>query len=81
MGKINLGEQIATARARKGPPCAFVVIFTNLDEDDSVALQTALDDESIANTTIYRVLTSNGFQVALNTVARHRRGECLCASK
>ena len=81
MGKINLGAQLAEARVKKGPPCTMSLVLAELDGDDRVALQNALDDEAIAHTTIYRVLTSNGFRVSLHTVTRHRRGECLCAAQ
>lgn len=76
---LNIGAQLhAAPRLRKGPPCTVSVILDQLDSDDRDALQTALNDRLVGTATIFRVLTGNGFQVGLNAVQRHRRGECAC---
>lgn len=80
--KLNLGTQLSgQAGRRKGPPCTISVILAELDKDDRTALVDALTDPLVAHTTIFRVLTDNGFRVNLNTVQRHRRGECLCGAR
>lgn len=76
---LNLGAQLTAARhIRKGPPCAISVILGRLADSDATSLREALADSDIAHTTIYRVLIDNGFSLSINTVQRHRRGECAC---
>ena len=74
---IQLQNQVPR---RKGPPCSISVILSELDKDDRTALVEALTNPLIAHTAIYRVLANNGFRVNLNTVQRHRRGECRCGA-
>ena len=77
----DIAGQLATSSPpRKGPPCSISVILGELDKDDRTALVEALTNPLIAHTAIYRVLADNGFRVNLNTVQRHRRGECRCGS-
>lgn len=76
---LNLGAQLQAAKTiRKGPPCAISVILGRLADSDAASLREALSNGDIAHTTIYRVLTDNGFNLSINTVQRHRRGECAC---
>lgn len=76
---LNLGAQLQAAKMiRKGPPCAISVILDRLADPDAESLRDALGNGEIAHTVIYRVLTDNGFNLSINTVQRHRRGECAC---
>lgn len=67
-------------RPRKGPPCSISLIVAALGDDDRRALLDALDDPSVSSSTIWRALRANGIEVALTTIQRHRRKECLCDS-
>ena len=79
--KRSLSAQLQEGRQlRKGPPCTISVILAGLDKDDRTALVEALTNPLISHTSIYRVLTGNGFRVNIHTVQRHRRGECLCGT-
>lgn len=78
----DLGTQLRTQPSvRKGPPCTMSVILDDLQGNDKEALVAALNDTTVMHSTIYRVLTKNGFPVSLNTVQRHRRGECRCGNR
>lgn len=77
--KPSLREQLhEEKRPRRGPACSISVILAELDKDDRTALIEALTDPTVEHTAIRRVLVHNGFRVNINTVQRHRRGECLC---
>lgn len=79
---LDLGAQLRASQPPvKGPPCTMGVILSELDKDDRSALVEALIDRTVEHTTIYRVLTGNGFKVSINTVQRHRRGECRCGAQ
>lgn len=61
--------------------CIVNSIFESLDENESADLQAALDDPSITNSAIARVLAARGFPVTPEgkQIARHRKGDCVCA--
>lgn len=64
---------------RKGPTCSIARIRAQYEEDDLATLDRWLTDEeaySVSRTS--RLLVAAGHHVAQQTVARHRRGECMC---
>lgn len=61
--------------------CIVDIVFESLDQSEASDLQAALDDVSITNSAIARVLASRGFPVTSDgkQIARHRKGDCVCA--
>lgn len=77
--KLNLNAQLNTGpKVRKGPPCTMRTVLEALNDDDRKALEEALADRTQPHTHIFRVLRDNGVNISINTVHRHRRGECAC---
>jgi len=58
--------------------CGVVVILKTLTDNDSAAVQEALDNPRLTGTSIARVLSDAGHPVSANTVNRHRRQDCSC---
>jgi hypothetical protein len=71
-----LDELRALSKPRKGPPCGLLGV--HLDGKDWEALQAGLLDPTITAKAITAFLDKRGFAVSFWTVARHRRGECVC---
>lgn len=77
--KLNLNAQLNTGpKVRKGPPCTMRTVLEALSDEDRGALEAALTDMTQPHAHIYRVLRENGVEISINTVHRHRRGECAC---
>jgi len=77
---VALADRFASYKpALKGPACSIGSLLAGMDADDKVALQRALDDESIQSRTIWRVLVDEGYEVSDSPIGRHRRGLCQCS--
>jgi NADPH-dependent glutamate synthase beta subunit-like oxidoreductase len=63
----------------KGSRCTIGETIESLNDIDKKALLNALDIGSgMTATDIARALRVEGYTVASQTVARHRRGDCFC---
>jgi hypothetical protein len=62
----------------KGPLCKYQTI--DLNEADREALNEALKSASITNKTIQKWLQVRNQVWVYYNIARHRRGDCVCAS-
>jgi hypothetical protein len=60
----------------RGPVCA--LNSPRINAADLAALRAALETPTISTSSIWRWLEKRGFSVCLQTVQRHRRGECNC---
>jgi len=60
----------------KGPVCT--LNSPRLAAEDLAALRAALDTPSISTASIWRWIEKRGISVCVETVKRHRRGECNC---
>lgn len=77
---MTLATKLATPPGpRKGPDCSMGTILRTLPEQESQAVQAALDNPDWTAAALARLLTQEGHRVQDNTVRRHRRGDCLCA--
>jgi hypothetical protein len=61
---------------RIGSVCKTCTLLKELPEGESAALQKALDDPTISNAGLMRILRAEGFPLAETTLRRHRVGEC-----
>jgi len=76
---VKLKEAILAAGARKGTPCVFVTIRAALTKPDATDLDECLADPTVSAVQIQRGLAAEGHRTSVETVRRHRRGECSCA--
>ena len=61
---------------RKGPRCTLYA--PRLEPEDLEKLREALNAPEVATSSIWRWLEKKGANVGIETVKRHRRGECYC---
>lgn len=61
---------------RRGPRCA--MFAPPLSPEDLEQLRAALKAPEVATSSIWRWLEKKGAVVGIETVKRHRRGECYC---
>lgn len=74
---VDLSEFEAAGKP-KGPMCSVKVALALLDKERSAKLAAALVTTGITTSQICRVLDGWGQPVGINTIQRHRRGECAC---
>jgi len=58
--------------------CSVTELLKQLDDDERVAVEKAIDDHSIMGTTISEVLKARGHKLGADAVRRHRRKVCSC---
>jgi hypothetical protein len=63
-------------KVRKGPRCA--MFAPPLPAEDLERLRAALKAPEVATSSIWRWLDKKNVDVGIETVKRHRRGECYC---
>jgi hypothetical protein len=63
----------------RGAKCTAGLVSRVLEGKDREALLEALADKTIDASTISVWLDRKGHEVRRHTVARHRRGECVCS--
>lgn len=68
----------AAQHGKKGGTCTVRILLDQLDETYRVDVQSAMDDASIWATTLAEVLAQDGYEIAAETLNRHRRGRCAC---
>lgn len=74
-----LGEvQQAQASHKVGGICGVHRVLERLDPVEADELRVAMDDPSIMHSVLSKVLKTRGFDVADQTVSRHRNGICRC---
>jgi hypothetical protein len=61
-----------------GPKCGVYTLRTVLSDADRKDLDVALTDIMISNKAIMMALNARGFSIGLQSVSRHRRGDCSC---
>jgi hypothetical protein len=74
---MSIAQRLADYQApRIGALCKTCSLLEELPESESVALQKALDDPTISNAGLSKILKAEGFSIADTTIRRHRVGEC-----
>lgn len=77
---MALADRLATPPAvRRGQQCSVGALLDSLDGDDLAAVQAALANPAWTEAMIWQVLTDEGYDVAKQSIGRHRRGHCSCA--
>lgn len=67
-----------------GLPCGVAKLMEQMTEDDKTILNQVLFNEvslgtkRISNTKIYEILQEEGHNVAISSIAQHRRKQCRC---
>ena len=65
-----------------GKECSVALLYRSLDKADANALGLALMNHNLAASQIARALKSEGIELSINTINRHRRRAagtgCLC---
>lgn len=59
-----------------GPRCSTCLVIDTLDAADREALAMAMADPSVTASTIARALQSDGHDVSVASITRHRRKGC-----
>lgn len=83
---MGLLEDLTTIGSyRTGGRCAIGRIYHNLIEtegrDVADTFAERCRDQSIDQTSLVAVMRAHGHELGKNTLARHRRGDCLCRSE
>lgn len=67
-----------------GLPCGMAKLMDSMTEDDRTVLNKVLFNEPsisgkrISNSKIYEILREEGHNVAVSSIAQHRRKQCRC---
>lgn len=81
---MTLAEKFKTTKpSQSGLPCGIARLFDSLDVEDKQALEEVLFSESVgikrmSNTKIHQILTEEGYEIAVSSIAQHRRKQCRC---
>ena len=75
---MKLKEAILAA-GQRSQVCVFVTIRAALNKPDATDLDECLADPAVSAVQIQRGLAAEGHRTSVETVRRHRRGECTCA--
>jgi hypothetical protein len=74
----SLAARLADQKPKhRGGRCSVESILTELNDIDARALTDAIESH-MQSSDIARALRLEGHDIAGNTVARHRRGDCSC---
>jgi len=86
-GEVNmtLAEKFKSIEpAKTGLPCGVAKLMESMNKSDKEVLNSVLFEEisaigkRISNTKIHQILTEEGYDVAVSSIAQHRRHQCRC---
>jgi hypothetical protein len=82
---MSLAEKLKTVTpAPTGLPCGVSKLMESMNKTDKEALDDALfnyltqSGQRLSNSKIYQILTDEGYDVAVSSIAQHRRKQCRC---
>jgi hypothetical protein len=76
---MTFAERASTAQAgRKGSDCTVGLLLESLPPDYLAEVRVALADYAIFATTIADILKADGYEIAPESLNRHRRNRCAC---
>jgi hypothetical protein len=78
---MSLSDKLAQPKSTNARCSIGVLISDVTDLADKAALIKALRDPSWGHKALQRVLLTEGHEVSLRSLERHRRGECKCLKK
>ncbi len=79
MPKSDLYDEILAAQKGSKAKCNVALVLAKLADTDQTALKTAIADEGVYGITICRILAKRGIDMSVESMRRHRRGECQCS--
>lgn len=85
---MGILDDIQAVNANKPSRCPVALAQAALSEEESSALQSALEDPTVEHTVLTDVLRKNGFPVGEKAVGNHRRSlslsdgsKCSCSNR
>ena len=75
---MSIRDEALAASRKGGFMCRVAKVKLEMSKKDAAELQEALDDITIDGTAIARVLSNRGIKIGVNSIQRHRRGDCSC---
>ena len=75
---MGMFEEIKSEAVVKGPSCTVGIIIEQMPEEERADFLKALADPSIVGTIIARVVQRHGYDIKVEALRRHRKGECRC---
>ena len=75
---MGMFEEIKSESVVKGPSCTVGIIIEQMPEQERTDFLKALSDPSIVGTIIARVVQRHGYDIKVEALRRHRKGECRC---
>jgi hypothetical protein len=76
---MSLSDRLeAPPRRPTGHPCSVAQLRQELPTDEQAAFDRMLWELNWSARRIYEELLDEGYEVGLQTIGRHRRGECRC---
>ncbi len=82
---MSLAEKLKTVTtSHTGLPCGVSKLMESMSKEDKEALNDALFEyltpsgQRLSNTKIHQILIEEGYDVAVSSIAQHRRHHCRC---
>lgn len=75
---MGMFDEIKAESIIKGPSCSVGMMIEKMTEDERSDFRAACEDDMIAGTIIARVLNRRGYDIKVEALRRHRKGECRC---
>lgn len=77
---MALADHLANpVRGMTGTPCSVGALLDRLDGSELAALQTMLGSREWSQAMVWKALSDEGYEVGMQSVNRHRGGNCRCA--
>lgn len=84
MSKFNFDEVLEGAvrdSGNRGPICSIKWQADHMDEDDRVAFLALVNSPGVTASALARAFRKQDLNFSQATVARHRRGDCMCGAR
>lgn len=75
---MGMFDEIKAEAIMKGPPCSVGVMVQQMTKEERADFEAACQDQLIAGSIIARVLIRRGYDIKVEALRRHRKGECRC---
>lgn len=80
---MSFADDAASFAGIPGGVCSVGLLLDDITTDDpdlADEVRAALTNRRLSSTGIMRALRSRGWEITINPIERHRRGECKCPS-
>lgn len=81
---MTLSEKLKTVEpSQTGLPCGTAKLLESLSKEDRKALEDVLFPDAtvtkrMSNTKIHQILIEENYEIAVSSIAQHRRKQCRC---